>query len=410
MALMARIARADVGPFAPFADGYREVLAGLGYTAPGVVRKLWELGRLSDWMVRNGLGPEELTSARFGEFSALCAAGIERPVGYRTLGPLVGYLRDLGVVPKAMVGATPVDELVDRYRSWMIEDRALAARTIGRYEETARGFLAGRAQRRGGGCGAEDLAGPEVFEFLLAETERVSVGSAKGRVAELRCLLRFLFLEGWTATSLAVSIPPVAGWRDTALPPTLSQPQVEAILAAHDLTTVTGRRNHAIVLVLARLGLRAAEVGALQLGDLDWRAGQLIVRGKARRDDPLPLPADVGEAIAVYLADGRPETPCRAVFVTCFAPLKALAPQSVSKIVYDASRRAGIDPPVCSHRLRHALATGMLAAGVPLPDIGQVLRHRDLATTAVYAKVDHNALRGLAVPWPQTTTPEAVSS
>lgn len=399
---MAQIARADVGPLAPYANGYRELLAGLGYTPDGVVRKLWELGRLSDWMIRNGLGPEDLTAGKFSEFSALCAAGIERAVGYRTLAPLVGYLRDLGAVPGEMVGATPVDELVDRYRSWMVTERSLAPRTIRRYEETARRFLAGRAGRRGGGCGAEELAGSEVFEFLLAETERVSVGSAKGRVAELRCLLRFLFLDGWTATPLAVSIPPVAGWRDTTLPPSLSRPQVQAILAAHDTTTVTGRRNYAIVLVLARLGLRAAEVGALQLQDLDWRAGQLIVRGKARRDDPLPLPADVGEAIAAYLTDGRPETPCRAAFITRFAPLKALAPQSVSKIVYNASRRAGIDPPVCSHRLRHALATDMLAAGVRLRDIGQVLRHRDLATTAVYAKVDHGALRELAVAWPQT--------
>lgn len=399
---MARIARANVGPLAPYVYGYRKLLAGLGYTPDGVVRKLWELGRLSDWMIRNELGPGDLTAARFGEFSAVCAAGIERPVGYRTLGSLVGYLRDLGVAPEAGVGATPVDELVDRYRSWMVEDRALAARTIGRYEETARRFLAARAGRRGGGCGAEDLAGSEIFGFLLDETERVSVGTAKGRVAELRSLLRFLFLEGWTTSPLAVSIPPVAGWRDTTLPATLSRSQVEAIVAAHDTTTATGRRNYAIVLVLARLGLRAAEVGALQLEDVDWRAGQLIVRGKARRDDSLPLPADVGKAIAAYLTDGRPQTPCRAVFITRFAPLKELASQSVSKIVYDASRRAGMDPPVCSHRLRHALATDMLAAGVRLPDIGQVLRHRDLATTAVYAKVDHTALRELAIAWPQT--------
>lgn len=404
MWVVARIASADVGPLAPYANGYRKQLADLGYAPDGVVHKLRELGRLSDWMIRSDLGPKDLTEGRFSEFSAWCAAGAERPVGYRTLLPLVGYLRELGAVPGASVGVTPVDELVNRYRSWMIEDRALAARTIRRYEETARRFLTARADRRGGGCGAEDLAGTEVFEFLLAETERVSVGSAKGRVAELRCLLRFLFLQGWTTTALAAAIPPVAGWRDTALPPTLSRSQVEAIVAAHDTTTVTGRRNHAIVLVLARLGLRAAEVGALHLEDVDWRSGQLTVRGKARRDDPLPLPADVGEAITAYLLHGRPSTPCRAVFVTRYAPATALAPQSVSKIVYDASRRAGMDPPVCSHRLRHALASDMLAAGVRLPDIGQVLRHRDLATTAVYAKVDHNSLRQLAIAWPQVSS------
>ena len=392
-----------------YADGYRELLAGLGYTPDGVVRKLWELGRLSDWMAVSGFGPGDLTPQWLAEWSGVCAAGPERSMGRRTLAALVGYLRESGVVPGDGVGATPVDELVARYRVWMLEERALAARTVGRYEATARGFLTARAGRRGGGCGAEGLTGSEVFEFLLTECERVSVGSAKGRVAELRCLLRFLFLEGLTDKALAVSIPPVAGWRDTSLPSTLSRAQVEAIVAAHDTSTVTGRRNYAVVLVLARLGLRASEVGALGLDDLDWRAGQLVVRGKARRDDPLPLPVDVGEAIAAYLSDGRPDTPCRSVFVTRFAPLKALAPGSVSKIVYDASRRAGIDPPVCSHRLRHALATGMLAAGVPMGDIGQVLRHRDLATTATYARVDHDTLRGLAVAWPAAST-TAVSS
>ncbi len=138
---MARIARADVGPLASYADGYRELLAGLGYTPDGVVRKLWELGRLSDWMIRNRLDPQDLTTTRFDEFSALCKAGVERPVGYRTLAPLVGYLRELGAVPGVLVGATPVDDLVVGYRSWMVTDRALAARTVERYEATARRFL-----------------------------------------------------------------------------------------------------------------------------------------------------------------------------------------------------------------------------------------------------------------------------
>ncbi len=406
---MARIARVDVGPLAPYAHGYRELLAGLGYTSFGVVQKSCEAGRLSDWMIDNGLGSADLTVGRLDEFSAMCAAGSLRPAGRRALGPLAAYLRGLGAIPGESFGATVTDELLARYRCWMVQERALAPRTIGRYEQTARSFLTVRAQRFGG-CGAEGLTGSDVHEFLLAETGRVSVGSAKGRVAELRSLLRFLFLDGSTTSMLAASIPPVAGWRDTALPAMLSSAEVEAILAANDRATAVGRRNFAIVMILARLGLRAAEVGALRLDDVNWRAGELVVRGKARRDDSLPLPTDVGEAIAAYLAAGRPDTPCRAVFVTCFAPLKALAPQSVSKIVYDASRRAGMDPPVCSHRLRHALATEMLRHGVALGDISQVLRHRDLATTAIYAKVDHGALRELAVAWPQATMPAAVSS
>ena len=402
---MARVARVDVGPLAEFADGYRVVLAGLGFTPFGVVGKLWEAGRLSDWMTANGFGLGDLTVERLAEFTALCASGPPvRPMGRRSLQHLVGYLRGLGVVPGETVGASATDELIDRYRVWMIDDRGLARRTIERYEATAHRFLAQRAARRSGGCGAEDLSGTDVHEFLLAETERVSIGSAKGRVAELRCLLRFLFVEGWTVTSLAASIPPVAGWRDAALPATLTRVEVDAIVAAHDVSSVTGRRNFAIVLILARLGLRAAEVAALQLGDVDWRAGEIVVRGKSRRDDRLPLPAEVGEAIVAYLTEGRPDAACRAVFITRFAPLGPLAPQSVSKIVYDASRRAGIDPPVCSHRLRHALATDMLRHGAGLADISQVLRHRDLATTAVYAKVDFQALGELAIEWPATTS------
>jgi len=405
---MARTARADVGPLAPFADGYREMLAGLGYTSDGVVRKLWELGRLSDWMIAGGLDADDLSADRVQEFSALCKRGDERPAGRRTLEPLLRHLRVLGVVPGEAVGAAPTDALIFRYRAWMINDRALAVRTVGRYEATARRFLASRAELTGG-CGAEDLSGVEVTGFLLAECQRVSIGSAKGRVAELRSLLRFLFIEGWTEVALAASIPTVAGWRDTALPPTLTRAEVEAILAACDRATVTGRRDFAIVMILARLGLRAAEVGGLELGDVDWRAGELVVWGKARRDDRLPLPVDVGEAIVAYLQGGRPDTPCRAVFVTRFAPLKALAPQTVSKVVYAASGRAGMDPKVCSHRLRHALVTDMLRHGAALPEIIQVLRHRDLATTAIYAKVDHDRLRELALPWPGSQ-PQAVSS
>ena len=397
---MARVARVDVGPLAEYADGYRVVLAGLGFTPFGVVGKLWEAGRLSDWMTANDLGLGDLRGERLAEFSVLCASGPPvRPMGRRSLQHLVGYLRGLGVIPDEAVGASATDVLVGRYRVWMVEDRGLAQRTIGRYEATAYRFLSARAQRSGG-CGAEDLSGSDVHEFLLAETRRVSIGSAKGRVVELRCLLRFLFLDGWTPTSLAASIPTVAGWRDAALPATLTRVEVDAIVAAHDVSSVTGRRNFAIVLILARLGLRVAEVAGLQLDDVDWRAGRITIRGKARRDDPLPLPAEVGEAIAAYLANGRPDTACRAVFITRFAPLGSLAPQSVSKIVYDASRRAGIDPPVCSHRLRHALASEMLRYGTPLADIGQVLRHRDLATTAVYAKVDLAALGELAIEWP----------
>ncbi|MCA1655592.1 MAG: tyrosine-type recombinase/integrase, partial [Pseudonocardiaceae bacterium] len=242
--------------------------------------------------------------------------------------------------------------------------------------------------------------GTDVHAWLLAECARVSVGSAKGRVAELRSLLRFLFIEGKTDTALAASVPPVAGWRDTALPPRLSATQVTTMLETCDRSTPIGRRDYAVLVVLARLGLRAAEVCGLCLEDLDWRGGELVVRGKGRRDDRLPLPADVGEAVAAHLGDPRPLTACRAVFLTRYAPPRPLAPGTVSNLVVRASRRAGVNPPVAAHRLRHTLASEMLRQGAVLGEISQVLRHRDLATTAIYAKVDHVVLRELAADWP----------
>lgn len=398
---MARIARADMGPLAGYADGFRDELSALGYTASGVVRKPWEVGRLSDWMVAANVGASELTAGRVAEFVAAHGQIGERPIGPRTLRPLLAHLRDLGVAPAETIGAAPVDQLVSRYRAWLVEARGLAARTVGRYEATARRFLEWRAPAVEGRCGVEELSGTDVTRFLLAECSRIAVGSAKGRVAELRSLLRFLFLEGMTDTALATSVPAVAGWRDTALPPTLNPAQVAAIVDSCDRTTATGRRDFAILMVLARLGLRAAEVSALELADLDWRAGEIVVGGKARGDDRLPLPDDVGEAIVAYLRHGRPEADCRAMFLTRYAPLRAMAPVTVSKVA--ASRRAGMDPPVPAHRLRHSLASDMLRHGAALPEIAQVLRHRDLATTAIYAKVDHAALRELALPWPQVT-------
>ena len=395
------VARVDVGPLAAYADGFRNELLGLGYTPGTVVRKLWEAGRLGDWMAVRGLEAGGLTAGLVGEFVAARGHAGDRPIGLGALRALLRYLRDLGVVPGEAAGATPVDQLVGRYRGWLVGERGLAARTVRRYEWTARRFLRSRVWTGHDGCGVEGLSGADVTAFLLGECSRVSVGSAKGRVAELRSLLRFPFVQGVTETALAVSVPPVAGWRDTALPPPRLAPgQVTALLAGCDRSSAVGRRDFAVLTVLARLGLRAAEVSGLALEDLDWRAGELVVRGKARRHDRLPLPADVGDALAVHLGDPRPQTSCRAVFLTRNAPPRPLAPQTVSKLVVEASRRAGVVPPVAAHRLRHTLACELLASGAALSEISQVLRHRDLATTAVYAKVDHGVLRTLALGWP----------
>jgi site-specific recombinase XerD len=248
--------------------------------------------------------------------------------------------------------------------------------------------------------GVHGLSGADVTGFLLHErSRRLAVGSLKGRVAELRSLLRFLHIEGFIPSSLAGAVPPVAGWRDTSLPATMPASEVSALLAGCDRTTRSGRRDLAVLMLLARMGLRAAEVARLQLDDVDWRAGELVVHGKGGRIERLPLPVDVGEALVAYLTKARPQVQVRALIVNVQAPFRPLRSTGIGQTVWRACVRAGV-PPVRSHKLRHTLATTMLREGVTLRDISQVLRHRDLATTAIYAKVDSTALRELALPWP----------
>jgi site-specific recombinase XerD len=252
----------------------------------------------------------------------------------------------------------------------------------------------------GDGTGAEGLDAVAVTGFLLAEAGRgLRPGSLQGRVAELRSLLTYLYLAGVTASPLAAAVPPVPGWKDTAVPGPLPSEQVRALLDGCSRDTAAGRRDLAMLMLMARLGLRAAEVAGLRLADFDWRAGELTVHGKGRRTDRMPLPADVGEAIACYLRLARPRAVAGVVFLTVVAPHRPLSPTAVSEMVRRRCVQAGLAP-ARAHRLRHSLATELLGRGFTLPEIGQVLRQRDLATTAVYAKVDHAALRTLALPWP----------
>lgn len=198
--------------------------------------------------------------------------------------------------------------------------------------------------------------------------------------------------------ALAEAVPPVAGWRETGIPKTIGRAEVERLLAGCDRSRIDGVRDFAILILLARLGLRSVEVARLGLDDLDWRTGEIVVRGKARRQDRLPLPADVGEALTAYLSlRGRQET--RRVFLTLRAPRRPIRADLVGDVVQRACRRAGVGH-VGAHRLRHTLASELLREGASLLEISQVLRHRDLATTAIYAKVDLGRLRQVARPWP----------
>lgn len=405
---MSKVCRARVaGPLAAHAEAFRAELARLGYAPGSAEKQVLVMARVSRWLAGEGLDAGDLSAVgvqrMLAAWRAAAQPGVRVPTA-RALAVMLGYLREQGVLrAEPMVEADgPLDELLAGYRGYLAGDRGLAARTIDHREVMARRFLEGRMAVVGGRTGAEGLTGGEVTSFLLGECARMSAGSARSRVAELRSLLRFLHLTGVTAGCLTGSLPPVAGWRDTRLVATLSASEVAAILDSCQRSTAIGARDFAVLLVLARLGLRAAEVAGIQLGDVDWRAGELRVRGKGGRVDLLPLPHEVGEAIAGYLTGWRPQAGCRTLFVSCRAPLRALHPNTVSRIVRFACLRAGVAP-VSAHRLRHALAAELLRQGSSLQDIGQVLRHRDLATTAVYAKVDRDALRGVAAPWPGAT-------
>lgn len=387
------------GRLGPFVEGYRVWLLQAGYTPQTVRMMLKDLGRLGRWMDAEGVEVGAATVASIESFlSDWRAGGGRRVPTVRALRSMLTYLREVGV----MIGEespmlSPVDALVSEYRDWLVAERGLAAMTVLRYETLARRFLTSRVTRSDE-LGVADLDGAVVSRFLLGECDRVCLGSAKGKVAELRSLLRFLHVRGFTPRSLAESVPGVAGWRETTIPPTMPQSDIDRLLASCERSTLDGARDHAMLMLLARLGLRSIEIARLRLDDLDWRAGDLLVRGKARRDDRLPLPDDVGAALAEYLAlRGRQDS--RSVFLTLRAPRRPIRADLVGDVVQRHCRQAGISH-VGPHRLRHTLATEMLARGAALADISQVLRHSDLATTAIYAKVDLARLRQVAQPWP----------
>ena len=394
--------RRKPGELGPHVEGYREWLAGRGYTPATVRGMLKDLGAVGRWMSGEGLREAQLDEAAMVAFLVASQAGGRRRVlGPRAMAPLLSYLREVGVCGLAKQPQTPLTVLLADYRIWMFQERGLAPTTVLRYENTARRFLQQQAMVDGV-LEPAHLTGVDINAFLLREFGRVSAGSAKGRVAELRAILRYLYLRELTPLRLGTAVPPVGGWRLATLPPpTMSVADVQKLLDSCDRTTDVGARNFAIMMLVARLGLRSVEVARLELQDLDWRAGELIVRGKARRRDRLPLPTEVGEALVAYLARDRTPVEARQLFLTCRAPRGPIRPDLVNDVVERACLRVGL-PRVGPHRLRHALAAELLRQGAGLLAISQVLRHQDLATTARYAKVDLVTLRLVAQPWPGT--------
>jgi site-specific recombinase XerD len=392
-----------VGPLSAFAAGFADDLVRQGYTQHSARFLMRLMARLSRWLADEGLGAGDLRTAELERFlRARRAAGYTRLLSIKAMRPTLAYLRGLGAAPppSAVVISGPVEVVLERYRNYLTVERGLANATTRGYADAVRPFLDGRIVSDGLALDLRHLTAADVITFVVARCPRQSRGAAKMTVTALRSLLGFLHVDGAIERSLACSVPSVAGRRLAGLPKGLDVNQVRRLLASCDDDTRNGCRDSAVLTMLVRLGLRAGEVAKLGLDDIDWRAGEIIVRGKANCTERLPLPADVGEAVAAYLRCGRPASAQgRSVFVRFKAPHCALTSGGVTQIVAAAARRAGLGR-VHAHRLRHTVATEMLRAGASLPEIGQLLRHRRALTTAIYAKVDRDALRTIARRWP----------
>jgi len=386
------------GPLAPYAPGFRAYLESAGHGAFSVDANLGVLARVSRWLQSQGLGADGLSPKAVDAFVAARrrARSKDRPA-VRSLQPLLRYLASIGIeAPPDEL--TPLEEMLEEYRCYLVRERGLALLTVQGYMKTAARFLAeccGGDRRR-----VADLSAGDVSGFVLQAARGLSPRTVNEIVVGLRSFLRFAYLKGMIAAPLAQATPWMARARAGSLPRALDVGVAPRLLASCDRSTLVGARDFAIVTVLTRLGLRASEVAGLGLEDIDWRRGEIVIRGKGGSFDRLPLPVDVGKALAAYLERRGPDAICRQVFLHVRPPRGGVQMTDVRAVVRRACQRAGIKD-TSTHRFRHTAATEMLRHGAPLHEIGEVLRHHHHQTTAIYAKVDFAALAGVTQPWPK---------
>lgn len=392
-----------LGPLSAFAAGFADELANQGYKPGPACKQMWLLAHLSRWLGGAGLGAADLHASEMERFlRARRAAGYRDFLSIKAMQPLLAFLRRLGVAPMPPLPTPngPVETMLERYCHYLTVERGLGTETACGYVDAVRLFLQGRISPDGLALELAELTAADVIAFVVRRCPQQGQSAAKLTVTALRSLLGFLHVDGAISQSLAAAVPSVAGRRLSGLPKALDPDQVRRLLASCDSRTPNGCRDLAVLTILVRLGLRADELARLALDDIDWRAGEIIVHGKANCTKRLPLPTDVGEAVVAYLRCGRPASARgRTMFVRIKAPHRSLSACGVTQIVAAAARRAGLGR-IHAHRLRHTAATQMLRAGASLPEIGQLLRHRRALTTAIYAKVDRDRLRTIARPWP----------
>lgn len=389
------------GPLAVFAPDWRAVLVAEGYVSCSAAIKLQLVAHLSRWLQARGLGAGELTEPVIMDFLAERRATYTAQVSLEALAPFLDYLRSRDAIPRlgSHVPVTAQEILLAEYQDYLLIRRGLSAPVITAYGHWIMPFL---DHLQSVGCRAEDdeLTGDIVASYLTTRLAGLSRKSAKMTTSVLRSFLGFIHAAGYSTASLTAAVPPIVSWQLSGLPQPLSGDETAALLAAVDRNTAAGKRDYAVVLLLLRMALRCQEVAVLRLEDVDWASGAVVVHGKGGRVDTLPLPVDVGAALAGYLRDARPRgLQAREVFIRVKAPFRGLTPTSVTYIVARLAEKAGIGT-VFGHRLRHTAASNVLNAGAAMEEVAQFLRHASTETSMIYAKTDMTRLSGLSRPWP----------
>jgi site-specific recombinase XerD len=394
--------RLFTGPLAPHIEELANLLCVQGYARVSILTKLRLIAELSRSLLRRKLpitALNEILINRFLDRRRRRRYGN----GSRATGKmLLRYLRECGRVPSPtkVVDHSPLTQLLQEYQQFLTSERGLSQATVDNYIPTVQRFLSERFDSSH--MELEELSPQDAHRFILHQARQVSRSRTKLLVTALRSFLRFLFHRGDTTKDLAGALPSVANWRMSHLPKSLSTAEIEHLLASCDRQTQIGQRDYAILLLLARLGLRAGEIVAMTLNDIDWESGIFTIHGKGNKQEQLPLPTDVGEAFLEYLRHARSPCSSRRFFIRMHAPYRGFASSAaICNVVERALTRAGLNPDLKgAHLLRHSLATRMLNAGASLEEIGEILRHCHPQTTQIYAKVNVGALRALAPVWP----------
>lgn len=391
------------GPLGVYVDDFAALLQEQGYSSQSACMQTRLVADLSCWLQRQGLGANDVSPQRFKSYLKYRRHHLRPNRGDASaLQKLISLLRERGIVCRQRCRAIqgPRELLEQAFEQYLSLERGLSQATVVNYLPFVRQFL---LERFGSGrIRLSKLCAADIIDFVQHHAHDFSFGRTKLMLSALRSFLRHLRHRGKITTDLAACVPCVPNWSFASLPKFLLPGQVQQVLDHCDRRTETGKRDYAILLLLARLGLRAGEVVTLTLDDIDWDEGLLTVRSKGGRWTQLPLAADVGEALACYLQYGRPRCASRRIFIRSRAPRVGFANSiAICSLVESALIRAGVDSPrKGAHLFRHTLATEMLRQGASLAEIGELLRHRHPNTTTIYAKVDLPALRGLALPWP----------